>query len=66
VNATVGDVFRARAAGPGGAAQPVIKAATFDGMTPPALVTAELIAYHVRPARGGVGMTTVAYCAVST
>jgi 2,4-dienoyl-CoA reductase-like NADH-dependent reductase (Old Yellow Enzyme family) len=43
----------------------VIKAATFEGMTPRALVTDDLIDFHVRHARGGVGMTIVAYCAVS-
>jgi 2,4-dienoyl-CoA reductase-like NADH-dependent reductase (Old Yellow Enzyme family) len=43
----------------------IIKAATFEGVTPNALVTDELIEYHRRPAAGGVGMTTVAYCAVS-
>jgi 2,4-dienoyl-CoA reductase-like NADH-dependent reductase (Old Yellow Enzyme family) len=43
----------------------IIKAATFEGATPNALVTDELIEYHRRPAAGGVGMTTVAYCAVS-
>lgn len=43
----------------------VIKAATFEGVTPDALVTRELIDYHLAPARGGVGMTTVAYLAVS-
>jgi 2,4-dienoyl-CoA reductase-like NADH-dependent reductase (Old Yellow Enzyme family) len=43
----------------------VIKAATFEGATPDALVTDELIEYHRRPAAGGVGMTTVAYCAVA-
>lgn len=43
----------------------VIKAATFEGAAPEALVTQELIDYHLRPAEGGVGMTTVAYCAVS-
>jgi 2,4-dienoyl-CoA reductase-like NADH-dependent reductase (Old Yellow Enzyme family) len=43
----------------------VIKAATFEGMTPRGLVTDELIEFHLRPVRGGVGMTTVAYCAVS-
>ncbi|MEV0782604.1 NADH:flavin oxidoreductase [Streptomyces sp. NPDC050423] len=43
----------------------VIKAATFEGATPEALVTQELIDYHLRPAAGGVAMTTVAYCAVS-
>ncbi|MFD8689236.1 NADH:flavin oxidoreductase [Streptomyces sp. NPDC059651] len=43
----------------------VIKAATFEGATPDALVTQELIDYHLRPAAGGVAMTTVAYCAVA-
>ncbi|MBO0512492.1 NADH:flavin oxidoreductase [Streptomyces beijiangensis] len=43
----------------------VIKAATFEGVTPEAQVTKELIDYHLRPAEGGVAMTTVAYCAVS-
>jgi 2,4-dienoyl-CoA reductase-like NADH-dependent reductase (Old Yellow Enzyme family) len=43
----------------------IIKAATFEGVTPNALVTDELIESHRRPAAGGVGMTTVAYCAVS-
>ncbi|MFJ2770987.1 NADH:flavin oxidoreductase [Streptomyces sp. NPDC087300] len=43
----------------------VIKAATFEGVTPGALVSDALIEYHRRPAAGGVGMTTVAYCAVS-
>ncbi|MFA3841774.1 NADH:flavin oxidoreductase [Streptomyces aureus] len=43
----------------------VIKAATFEGVTPGALVSDELIEYHRRPAAGGVGMTTVAYCAVA-
>ncbi len=43
----------------------IIKAATFEGVTPDALVSDELIEYHRRPAAGGVGMTTVAYCAVA-
>lgn len=43
----------------------VIKAATFEGRTPDALVTDDLIEYHRLPAAGGVAMTTVAYCAVS-
>ncbi|MFB4307259.1 NADH:flavin oxidoreductase [Actinomadura sp. GTD37] len=43
----------------------VIKAATFEGMTPDAVVSDDLIEYHRRPAAGGVGMTTVAYCAVA-
>ena len=43
----------------------VIKAATYEGLTRDSLVTEELIEFHRRPARGGVGMTTVAYCAVA-
>ncbi|MEV0324637.1 NADH:flavin oxidoreductase [Streptomyces sp. NPDC050658] len=43
----------------------IIKAATFEGVTPHALVTDELIEFHRRTAAGGVGMTTVAYCAVA-
>ncbi|NUU22578.1 MAG: NADH:flavin oxidoreductase, partial [Streptomycetaceae bacterium] len=43
----------------------IIKAATFEGVTPDALVTDALIDYHRKPAAGGIGMTTVAYCAVS-
>ncbi|MFE3702673.1 NADH:flavin oxidoreductase, partial [Nocardia tengchongensis] len=43
----------------------VIKSATFEGKTPDALVTDELIEFHRRPAAGGVGMSTVAYCAVA-
>ena len=42
-----------------------IKSATFEARTPNALVTDDLIEYHRLPAAGGVGMTTVAYCAVS-
>jgi 2,4-dienoyl-CoA reductase-like NADH-dependent reductase (Old Yellow Enzyme family) len=44
----------------------VIKAATFEGMTPDGLVSDQLIEYHRKPAAGGVGMTTVAYCSVSS
>ena len=43
----------------------IIKAATFEAATPGALVSDDLIEYHRRPAAGGVGMTTVAYCAVA-
>lgn len=42
-----------------------IKAATFEGVTPDALVTDDLIEFHRAVAAGGVGMTTVAYCAAS-
>jgi 2,4-dienoyl-CoA reductase-like NADH-dependent reductase (Old Yellow Enzyme family) len=61
----VPDVFAPARLGPLQLRNRVIKAATFEGMTPRALVTDDLIDYHLRPARGGVGMTTVAYCAVS-
>ena len=43
----------------------IIKAATFEARSPNALVSDELIEFHRLPAAGGVGMTTVAYCAVS-
>jgi 2,4-dienoyl-CoA reductase-like NADH-dependent reductase (Old Yellow Enzyme family) len=43
----------------------VIKAATFESMSPDGLVTAALVDFHRTVAAGGVGMTTVAYCAVS-
>jgi 2,4-dienoyl-CoA reductase-like NADH-dependent reductase (Old Yellow Enzyme family) len=43
----------------------VIKSATFEGVVPKGLVTDELIEFHRRVAAGGVGMTTVAYLAVS-
>ncbi len=43
----------------------VIKAATFEGRTPKRVVTPELIDFHRRYAAGGVGMTTVAYCAIT-
>ena len=42
-----------------------VKAATFEARTPGALVSDDLIAFHRAMAAGGVGMTTVAYCAVS-
>ena len=43
----------------------IIKAATFEGVMPDALVTPELVEFHRRVAVGGVGMTTVAYLAVA-
>ncbi len=42
-----------------------IKAATYENMARAGLVTDALIDFHVRHAAGGVGMTTVAYCAVA-
>ena len=43
----------------------LLKAATFEGRTPDALVTDELVEFHRRIAAGGIGMTTVAYVAVA-
>jgi 2,4-dienoyl-CoA reductase-like NADH-dependent reductase (Old Yellow Enzyme family) len=43
----------------------IIKAATFEGMTPKNKPTSWLVDYHRAVAAGGVGMTTVAFCAVS-
>jgi len=42
-----------------------IKAATFEGLAPENVVSDELITFHRRIAEGGVGMTTIAYCAVA-
>ncbi|GAA4755581.1 NADH:flavin oxidoreductase [Gordonia alkaliphila] len=43
----------------------LIKCATFEGMTPDAVVTDELIEFHREHAAGGVAISTVAYCAIS-
>ena len=59
------DVFAPASLGPVRVRNRVIKAATFEGRTPNGLVTDELIDYHLAPARGGVGLTTVAYLAVA-
>ncbi|MGH3553186.1 MAG: NADH:flavin oxidoreductase [Mycobacterium sp.] len=61
----VPDVFAPAKLGPLRLRNRIIKAATFEARTPDALVTDDLIEYHRLPAAGGVGMTTVAYCAVS-
>ena len=59
------DVFSPAKLGPLTLRNRIIKAATFEARTPDALVSDDLIEYHRLPAAGGVGMTTVAYCAVS-
>ncbi len=61
----VPDVFAPARLGPVRLRNRVIKAATFEGRTPDALVTDDLVDYHLAVARGGVGMTTVAYLAVA-
>ncbi len=43
----------------------IIKSATFEGVTAEHVVSDRLVEFHRAVARGGVGMTTVAYCAVS-
>ncbi|MBB5917563.1 2,4-dienoyl-CoA reductase-like NADH-dependent reductase (Old Yellow Enzyme family) [Nocardia transvalensis] len=59
------DIFEPATLGPITLRNRVIKAATFEGRTPDALVTDDLIEFHREIAAGGVGMTTVAYCAVA-
>jgi 2,4-dienoyl-CoA reductase-like NADH-dependent reductase (Old Yellow Enzyme family) len=59
------DVFGEAKLGPVTLRNRIIKAATFEASTPNALVTEDLINYHRLPAAGGVGMTTVAYLAVT-
>jgi 2,4-dienoyl-CoA reductase-like NADH-dependent reductase (Old Yellow Enzyme family) len=43
----------------------ILKAATFEGMSPNNVVTETLIDFHRRMAAGGVALTTVSYIAVS-
>ena len=43
----------------------LFKAATFEGRMPRGRVTPELVEFHREVAAGGVGLTTLAYCAVS-
>lgn len=43
----------------------IIKAATYEHATTRGIVSDHLIRFHADHAAGGVGMTTVAYCAVS-
>ena len=43
----------------------IMKAATFEGVMPGGQVTDDLVDFHRRVGEGGVGMTTVAYLAVS-
>jgi 2,4-dienoyl-CoA reductase-like NADH-dependent reductase (Old Yellow Enzyme family) len=64
-NPSAPDPFAAATLGPLTLKNRFIKAATFEGVSPGGLVSKELIDYHVRPVRGGVAMTTVAYLAVA-
>ena len=59
------EVFAPAELGPVTLRNRIIKAATFEGRTPRGEVGEELVEFHRRVAAGGVGMTTVAYLAVS-
>ena len=59
------DVFGPARLGPVVLRNRVVKAATFEGRTPDGQVTDDLIDYHLAVARGGVGLTTVAYLAIA-
>jgi 2,4-dienoyl-CoA reductase-like NADH-dependent reductase (Old Yellow Enzyme family) len=62
---SVPKVFAPATLGPLRLRNRVIKAATFEGVMPGGVVSDELIEFHRRVAAGGVGMSTVAYLAVS-
>ncbi|MGV9661882.1 NADH:flavin oxidoreductase [Nocardia niigatensis] len=62
---SIPDVLAPARLGPVTLRNRIIKSATFEHMAPGALVSDELIDFHRRVAAGGVGMTTVAYCAVA-
>ena len=59
------ELFEPANLGPARLRNRLVKAATFEGRTPRGAVTDELVEFHRRHATGGVGATTVAYCAVS-
>ncbi|MCF8587725.1 NADH:flavin oxidoreductase [Gordonia liuliyuniae] len=59
------DPFKPGRLGPVELPNRIIKAATSEGRSPDGLVTDSLIDFHLDHVRGGVGMTTVAYCCVS-
>lgn len=59
------DVFAPATLGPVTLRNRTVKAATFEGRVPDGQVTDALIDYHLAVARGGVGLTTVAYLAVA-
>jgi 2,4-dienoyl-CoA reductase-like NADH-dependent reductase (Old Yellow Enzyme family) len=63
--ADIPDVLSGTRLGPAVLRNRVIKAATYEGLSHGGRVTRELVAFHAAYAAGGVGMTTVAYCAVA-
>ena len=62
---THSDPFAPARLGPVQLRNRIVKAATFEGMTGDQWVSDRLIEFHRRMAAGGVGMTTLAFCAVS-
>lgn len=61
---TAPDVFSPGRLGPLTLRNRTVKAATYEGLAHRGRVTRDLVDFHVAYARGGVGMTTVAYLAV--
>ncbi len=59
------DLFAPARLGPVELRNRIVKAATFEGMSPKNVVSSSLIDFHRRMAAGGVAMTTVSYIAVS-
>ncbi|MET0998697.1 MAG: NADH:flavin oxidoreductase [Marmoricola sp.] len=59
------DVFSPGRIGPLTLRNRIIKSATYEGLAHRSRVTTDLVDFHRRYAAGGVGMTTVAYCAVA-
>ncbi|MDQ4053745.1 MAG: NADH:flavin oxidoreductase [Actinomycetota bacterium] len=59
------DVFARARLGPVELRNRTVKAATFEGRAPHGQVSDDLIDYHLAVARGGIGLTTVAYLAVA-
>ena len=62
---TAPDPFAPAKLGPLRLRNRIIKAATFEGMTGDQVVSDHLVDFHRGVAAGGVGMTTLAFCAVS-
>jgi 2,4-dienoyl-CoA reductase-like NADH-dependent reductase (Old Yellow Enzyme family) len=59
------DPFAPARLGPVALRNRIVKAATFEGMSPRNVVTDTLVEFHRRMAGGGVAMTTLSYVAVS-
>lgn len=62
---TTPDVLAPASLGPARLRNRTVKAATYEGLSHRGRVTQDLVDFHVGYAKGGVAMTTVAYCAVA-